>query len=117
MFSALAVLSPCHVWAGTPMEPEAVRVGAPAQADSWGNLRTGFAAGAPPLAPGDIAPMPNRDIHAPAAPKSGVTVGPVWLKAETPYRGESFGSDSTSDPGKRDRHMPLPGFAVKLPLN
>lgn len=73
----------------------------------------------PPLhsPPGEIAPVPNLDAHAPFAPASAKTTVDVRL-----YRARTYDSSVGFVPGSRyqtneDRKpIQTPGFSVSVPL-
>ena len=71
----------------------------------------------PNAAESTLAPMPDLDIRAPADTTRHLGIGPVFTRQADPYRGETFNSDSTSNPGTRDQRFPISGFTLKLPLN
>jgi len=63
------------------------------------------------------APVPDQDARAPNIPVQRLGIGPVFGGAPTGYRGESFTSGSTTNPGLRELRMPLSGFALRLHLD
>ncbi len=64
-----------------------------------------------------LAPVPDFDIRAPAESSRSLRIGPVFNRQPDSYRGETFNSDSTSNPGLRDQRFPISGFTLRLPLN
>ncbi len=107
-------LTALPAYAGTPklaapMVPEAVRLH-PAAEPLRNDLQITT------LAPGEQPGLPNLEMLPPPKHTLQMMFGPTLLKREEPYRGESFGSDYSSNPGREDRHIPLPGIALKVPL-
>jgi hypothetical protein len=107
---AFAAVSSAPVRAAAPAVPEAVRLGLPTKIPA-----TGISGTAPTPAQSSV-PLSNLDLEAPPDRAKSLAVGPAWIKPEAPYRGETFGGTSPTDPGRQDRHLPLPGISVKVPL-
>ena len=64
-----------------------------------------------------VAPMPDLNVHVPADTTRSLRFGPMFSRLTGAYRGETFNSGSTTDPGLRDQRFPISGFALKVPLN
>ena len=63
------------------------------------------------------APIPDMEARAPRVPVQRIKIGPVFGGPATGYRGESFTSGSSTNPGLRELRMPLSGLALRLQLD
>ena len=64
------------------------------------------------------APLPNRDMEFPNAPRSSnaTTVAPSLFTRGDQYRGEGFAKGSTAQTAQEQRARPGAGISLKMPL-
>ena len=75
-------------------------------------------AAAGPSSPYDVAPTPNRDLDAPAGPRTGAApeLAPGIFTRSEQYRGEGYSAGSSAQAEQERRVRPGAGFKLRLPL-
>lgn len=72
-----------------------------------------------PTGPGyDLAPTPNRDLDAPAGPRTGTApeLVPGFFPRGEQYRGDGYSAGSSAQAEQERRVRPGAGFKLRLPL-
>lgn len=66
----------------------------------------------------DLAPTPNRDLDAPAGPRTGTApeLAPGIFTRSEQYRGEGYSAGSSAQAEQERRVRPGAGFKLRLPL-
>lgn len=64
------------------------------------------------------APLPNRDLSAPRAPRESnePTLAPTLFTTKNQYRGDGFSPNSTAQSEQEKRVKPGAGFSLHMPL-
>ena len=72
----------------------------------------------PPASAYEPAPLPNRDLDFPTAPRAtnGTTVAPSLFTRGDQYRGEGFSKGSTAQAAQDRGARPGAGISLKMPL-
>lgn len=102
------------IMAAAPLQPP-LTLAVPAD-DGFSLSRPAAPAGVPPFQP---APLPNRDLSTPQAPRASnePSLAPTLFTTRTQFRGDGFSPGSTAQSEQERKLKPGAGFSLHMPLS